>query len=222
MDYKGKDIGSFFMGGDYPNDWEDMSSFNYKGTSYLLVADTGDNFEFNLQSRLTIYYEPDVYIKENQNMEPFRVINYKYPKNKSYDVESVAVDIAQNKIILLSKRNKKVHVFVLPLIMDNETDKIIVAKPLIAKKVTKLDYFRRPTSMDISHDGKFAIILTYGRVYFFENLKHKNWEKILKKPTKTIKYKSLFQPEGISFNKSATKLYISSERLPAKLLEITL
>ncbi len=218
MDYSGKHLGTFFMGGDEPRDWEDMASFKLDGESFLLVADTGDNFEINYSARLSIFKEPDVYERQNQVVEPQWVIDFEYPKDKSYDIESVAVDVIQKKIILLSKRNKKVHVFELPLRFDEHYENTIV----MAKKIIKLKYFRRPTSMSFSADAKYAAILTYGKVYLFDNSRHERWDEIFKKPFKKIRYKGLYQPEAISFDQQTKNLFISSEKLPAKLLKINL
>ena len=218
MDFKGQDLGAFFLGGNYPRDWEDMSSFQINGQPYIMLADSGDNHEIRHTTRLTIYPEPDIYAKNRLIEDPKWIIEYQYPKGKSYDVESVAVDIVQHKILLLSKRNKKVHVFELPLLIGQQLDNQL----LTAKKIAKLNYFKRPTSMDISADGKYAAILSYGKVYWFENKKNLSWQEIFKKPTKKIKYKGLFQPEAISFGNTPYQLFISSEKLPAKLLQLNI
>ncbi|MFK5985374.1 MAG: hypothetical protein QM479_08100 [Pseudomonadota bacterium] len=220
MDFTGKHLGTFFMGGEFPRDWEDMSSFKLKGKSYLLIADTGDNNEIHYNASLSIYKEPDVYQPklQQQIMEPLWTIDFQYPKDKSYDVESVAVDVVQNKIILLSKRNKKVHVFELPLQLDKNSENQI----LVAEKITKLNYFKRPAAMDISADGKQAAILVYGKVYLFANQNNQSWAKALHTPSNKINFKGLYQPEAISFDQQAKQLFISSEKLPAKLLHVKL
>lgn len=216
MDFKGHDLGTFFLGGEYPRDWEDISSFILDGQPYLLLADSGDNHEINLTARLLIYKEPDIYASKKKVMDPSWIIEYQYPKGRAYDIESVAVDITKNKILLLSKRNKKNHLFELPLKVNPKVKNQI----LTARRISKLDYFKRPTAMDISADGKYAVILTYGKVYWFENTKNESWHNTLKKPTREIKYKGLFQPEAISFGKTPYQLFISSEKLPAKLLQL--
>jgi len=198
MDFKGHDLGTYFLGGEYPRDWEDISSFKLNSQPYLLIADSGDNHEINFTSYLSIYKEPDISPDKRKLIEPSYIVEYQYPNDKSYDVESVAVDIIQEKVLLLSKRNKKVSVFELPLITNFNTHNQV----LTAKKIVKLDYFKRPTAMDISADGKYAVILTYGKVYWFENKNNKSWKDIFKKPTKEIKFKGLFQPEAISFGKT--------------------
>jgi hypothetical protein len=221
MDFKGADLGTFSLNGEFPRDWEDMSSFKHKGQAYLLLADSGDNLEINLTARLSIYKEPDIKTPRDNVIEPQWVIEYQYPKGKSYDVESVAVDITLNKILLLSKRNKKVHIFELPLLMDSKLESQYFTEQLLtAKRLAKLDYIKRPTAMDISADGKYAVILSYGKVFWFDNTINNNWAKTLKKPAKIIKYKGLYQPEAISFGKTPYQLFISTEKLPAKLLEL--
>ncbi len=222
MDFKGRNLGSYFLDMDYPRDWEDISSFKLDGQSYLILADTGDNFEINLTGTLTIYKEPDVFLDKdstysNSAMKPEWVIEFQYPDKKSYDIESMAVDVSNNKILLVSKRNKKARVFELPLKADDEN---FISQVITAKKIAKLDYLKKPSSMDISADGKHAVILTYGRAYWYHKKAKKSWKKTLKKPIKLIKFKGLFQPEGISFGTSPYQLFISSETPPAKLLKI--
>lgn len=221
MDYKGLNLGSYFLEGKDPRDWEDMASFELNGQSYIIVADTGDNFEIFLSAKLSIYKEPDIFINNNLANngvveKPQWIIEFQYPKGKTYDVESLAVDVKNNKILLLSKRNKKIRVFELPL-KPNEADSNLV---LTAKRMAKLDYLKKPTSMDISGDGKYAVILSYGKVYWFNKMDGNSWKKTLRKPDKIIEYEGLYQPEGISFGKTPYQLFISSENLPAKLLKI--
>jgi hypothetical protein len=221
MDFKGRNLGSYFLDMDYPRDWEDISSFKLDGQSYLILADTGDNFEINMTGILTIYKEPDVYIDKDSSadssaMTPEWVIEFQYPNRKSYDIESMAVDVSNNKVLLVSKRNKKARVFELPL----KADESIFSQVITAKKIAKLDYLKKPSSMDISADGKYAVILTYGKAFWYHKKATKSWKKTLKKPAKLIKFKGLFQPEGISFGKTPYQLFISSETLPARLLKI--
>jgi hypothetical protein len=128
----------------------------------------------------------------------------------------MAVDVSNNKVLLASKRNKKVRIFELPL----KPDESIINQVITAKKIAKLNYLKKPSSMDISADGKYAVILSYGKVYWYHKKASKSWAQTFKKPAKLIKFKGLFQPEGISFGKSPFQLFISSESLPAKLLKI--
>ncbi len=213
MNTEGKDLGTFFLGGESPADWEDISAFQLNGQSYLLLADTGDNKEIRMGGRLTIYPEPDIYHYAGEVIEPAWEIEFTYPDFKSYDVEAVAVDIQNKKILMLSKRNKKARLFELPLQSDDGS--------VEARLLRKFKYIKRPVAMDISRDGKEAVILVFGKVFWYQKEPNQSWKKKFKTPDKSIKFNGLRQPEGICLDSGLKAIYISSERLPAKLLKIT-
>lgn len=58
IDGTGRLRASFAIGGATNLDWEDMASFELEGTAYLLIADTGDNFQLRPVSTLYIVAEP--------------------------------------------------------------------------------------------------------------------------------------------------------------------
>jgi len=224
MDYQGRDRGTFFLDEVSNRDWEDMASFYWNQQAYLLIADSGDNYQMYLSSFLYIFKEPSI-----TPVNPFRyaeprtpawVIEYNFDDGKLYDIEAVAIDIQSNKILMLTKRTNVVNVFELPLLPRK--DNFANVQVLTAKKITQLDYIKNPTAMDISSNAQQAAILSYGRVYLFNKSNRQSWAESLAQPTKIIKYKGMYQPEAICFAKQNTRLYISSEKLPAKLLSIDL
>jgi len=229
MDFKGGNLGSFFLDDVSNRDWEDMASFRWQQQDYLLLADSGDNYQMYLSSYLYIFREPEIkslsskgqYVEANgDSRSPEWSLEFTYEGGNLYDVEAVAVDIQEKKVILLTKRTKVVHVFELPLFPMQENYQ--EGSVLIAKKIAELTYLKNPTAMDISRNGNKAAILSYGRVYLFTKTARQSWAQSLKKVQKVVQYSGLYQPEAMCFADQEQGLFITSEKLPAKMLAIDL
>ncbi|MCP3852548.1 MAG: hypothetical protein GY694_20315 [Gammaproteobacteria bacterium] len=202
MNHKGKDLATFHLDGIENYDWEDMDAFQYEGNSYLLIADTGDNYELRWDYRISIIKEPKLNKKRPSSISPAWSFAFQYEDGLSYDVESVAVDVLREKILLLTKRTSYAILFELPL-KPKDNDKIQVA--------VKSDEFKKiknPSALDISKNGRLMSVNTYRRVHRFSR-KHggETWQY-----EDSLKYKSLFQPEAMCLSKSEKHYYITSER----------
>jgi len=218
----GKKRASVFLEGVFNRDWEDLSSFRWQDQGYLLIADSGNNWGLNLSSFLHIFKEPKLANVNSASTEPVSrepawSIEYDFEDGNLYDVEAVAVDIHSEKILLLSKEPRQVKVFELPLFQSPDSGEVISAR-----KIAEIDYLKYPSAMDISTSGSRAAILSYGRVYLFNKTGQQSWADVFEAPDSIIKYRGLYQPEALCFDKKAQRLFISSEKLPAKLLTIQL
>jgi len=216
MSSKGKDRGTFYLDDVVANDWEDMDAFEYQGDHYLLIADTGDNYRLRWDYQIVIIKEPSVFNKNSKQksqstLSPAWSFVFKYEDNKSYDVESVAVDIVREKILLLSKRTSHSWLFELPLKPeDNDT-------PAVALKVAQLKDISRPSALDISADGQLMSINTYARIHRYRRAETDNkWHY-----DSSLKYKKLFQPEAMCLRKDEKVYFVSSER-KSRLLKINI
>ena len=220
MDHKGKDLATFHLESNawedtlQAYDWEDMDAFEYQGKPYLLIADTGDNMRLRFDYRIIIIKEPDLTRQTNTVISPQWSFNFKFKNNYSYDVESVAVDIVNERILLLSKRTDHALMFELPLIVEN-SDKIQTAV-----KIAEFKNIKNASALDISADGQLMSINTYARIHRFYR------EKSLVQQQKnhwiykdSLSYKNLFQPEAMCLAKNEKKYYVTSER-SAKLIKI--
>ncbi len=211
LEPQGKDVASFTLDKVKAFDWEDMASFRENNKSYLLVADTGDNFKFRNIYRLIILLEPQVNIEKTSHQNPpvARQIIFSYPKEKSYDVEAVSVDSVNNKILLMSKSKKTVKLFELPLHSQQPSS---FEAPIVAQKLGEIESIKKATSLDISKDGTMAAVLIYGYVYLFQKDINQQWIDAFQQKPQVIKYKRLYQPEAICFGKNNHELFISSEK----------
>ena len=227
LNSKGEKVGTLDIQGVFNNDWEDLASFEYRGKAYLLIADVGDNFARRSKCFLHFIEEPD--LEKNRGMSSLPVtpswsITYTY-EDGPRDCESVAVDAANEKILLLSKRDVPPVLYELPLTKERNAvaRKCVTINPL-PKRISGNTRFpessNQPTAMDISADGLSAVILTYGSAFCFKKKKSSGWPEVLLATPKEIPFPPMLQAESVCFSKDGTNIFITSEQLPAPLLKI--
>ncbi len=201
MSNKAKTLGTFYLDGVESYDWEDMDAFIWQGKHYLLIADTGDNYQMRFNYQLILIKEPKLK-KQGSSLSPQQILTYQFADNKSYDVESVAVDVKRNKILLLTKRTQHAYLFEVPL-LPTDPD-----KTQTAVKVAEFKDIVHPSAMDISADGLLLSINTYRRIHrFYRRSLTDTWHY-----RNSLTYKKLFQPEAMCLRKDGKYYYVSSEK----------
>ena len=204
MSHKGKDLATFHLDEIEAKDWEDMDAFFYRGKHYLLIADTGDNYRMMMGHRISIIREPIIRSEKRSAISPEWSFYFQFEDGQSYDIESVAVDVHREKIILLSKRNKPTLMFELPLKPDNEET------IQLAVKTGELPEIKKPSALDISADGRWMSVNTYRRIHrFYRKQPDAHWQY-----HHSLKYKKLFQPEAMCLDFNSQFYYVSSEKKP--------
>jgi hypothetical protein len=136
----GADLGTFRV------DWEALASFQLQDTAYLLIADVGDNWEQRKTSSLYVVEEPSITKTGLSDDTPVKIawhIRFTY-EDGPRDCEAVAVDVAHQRVLLLSKRGLKPVLYELPL-LPVEDDVIAVAQ-----RMTTIPHFNWPTAMDLT------------------------------------------------------------------------
>jgi hypothetical protein len=177
VDSAGFHRGRITLDGIKNRDWEDLSSFTIDGTPYLLVADTGDNDNKRGKVTLHVVLEPDLDGDDKVRLKPAWSIDFRYPDGPR-DLEAVVADPANDRAVLLSKREWPPVLFEVPL--HPPTDNTVTAKRLgpieslpaptrqdREHAVFTKEWHWQPTGMDISPDGRLAVILTYRGVYLY-------------------------------------------------------
>ena len=229
---KGKHIFSINIQGVINNDWEDLASFEYKGKPYILIADVGDNEAKRIEYYLHIIQEPDLKNFSNISslmIKPSWSIAFAY-EDGPRDCEAVAVDVVNEKILLLSKRDRPPVLYELPLTkkIKSVAKRLGEIKPLPPptqkdlRLIKYLFYTTQPTGMDISKDGLSAIVLTYASAYYYCSDQHSDWLSLFLTSPKEIVLPFLQQAESVCFSKDGTSIYVTSEKIPSPLLKVDL
>jgi hypothetical protein len=230
--HNGKLAGMINIEGVTNNDWEDIASFELEGKPFILIADVGDNFAKRSKCFFFIIEEPDTKkIKGNSpiTLKPSWSITFTY-EDGPRDCESVAVDTVSGKILLLSKRDTPPVLYELPL--TTKTEKNAVAKRVTAIKPLPmkdegisdfLTFSNMTTAMDISTDGRTAVVLTYAGAYLYKKEKDEDWGKVFAgAPTAEIAIPPLRQAESICFGRNDSTIFVTSEQVPAPLYRVEL
>ncbi len=202
------------------NDWEDIASFQMNGKNYLIIGDIGDNASARTQYSLYIIEEP----KSNSDgtypsSYPIqRRINFTYDTG-AQNCESMTVDVASGKILLVSKTSyggslKIRYVHELPLSVSSGT------VTLVAQKIQEFGTIAEATTgMDISNNGKYAVIHTVldGNFEFTRNT-GETWATAFAKEPRRIGIPEDRGFEAICYGTNGIDFYLMKEGLNSPLL----
>ena len=211
-------------------DWEDLSSFAVDGTPYLLVADTGDNDGKRGKVSLHVVLEPDLDDDDKVKVEPAWSIDFRYPDGP-HDVEAVAADPANDRAVLLTKREWPPVLYEVPL--HPPSDDAVLAKRLgpieSLPEPTRQDrehavftkeWHWQPTGMDLSPDGRLAVILTYRGVYLYHLDPGRSLYESLSGRAYGFGLGNFRNAESVAFSADSESIYVTLEGRHAPLLRI--
>lgn len=227
FDRSGRHIGSFEV--PVPNrDWEDLSAFEDNGTSWLMIADTGDNLRQRKLSTLYFFKEPDLG-DSGAPLVLHHKVDFSYeggPEN----VESVSVSVKDRAIYLVGKGAGTAGLYSLPL--DSPPD----YKAMKAIKVGNIDrlpwsagaswweqafasrVLMAATSMDFNTDETLAVIGNYRYVYLFRREPGQSWSEALSGSPQVVSSHRLAQSETVAFNLAGDSVLVGSEGRYAPIL----
>lgn len=191
-------------------DWEDMASFSHNGVSYLLVGAIGDNYARRDHYRIHLIREPVLEPSSRTlilSTEVERTIEFMY-EDGPHDCESLAVDPANGVLYLVSKitpeYGDQCAVYSLPLWGNNTGRRT-------ARRLTYLDMPPVTTGMDISSDGRRAIITTYQDAYEFIREEDETWRQAFRQSPRRISMPQRDKGESICYGLDGQTLYLTSE-----------
>lgn len=233
----GEMLGSVRLANVSNRDWEDLASFRYRGSPYLMVADVGDNRAKWESCKLHLVREPDIGKLRKAGeviQKPETTVEYVY-EDGPRDCESVAVDVNEKAIFLLSKRDKPPRLYQLPLDLSPKAGKRFTAKFLttvttipqppedVSQDHPVYKYGGQPTAMDLSADGNILAVLTYLNLSLYARRSGgESLTKTLAASPVVYPLPFLQQAEAVAFDRSGKAVYLSSEKLPAPVLKIDL
>lgn len=214
----GADLGAFRVEGAENIDWEALVSFRLQDSAYLLIADVGDNWEQRQTAAFYVVEEPAV---TATGLDSERVattvwqVRFTYPDGPR-DCEAAAVDPANQRVLLLTKRERPPALYELPLKpVDPDT-------PVVARRVGSVPHFGRPTDMDLSPDGLSVAVLTYNNGYLFKRRHKEHWPTAFRRKPQRLRFEALSQQEALCFGYYGKSVWVTSERRPTPLVRIDL
>lgn len=210
-------------------DFEDMAAFELDGVAYLLVADTGDNGGLRSEVELVVIAEPQHL--EDARIEPAWVQRLRWPDGPR-DVEAVAVDAQSRQVLLVSKKRTPPELFVLPLgrtATARTAQRIGTLQGIEPPSALELSgnprfgrYRAQITAADLSADGRQLAVLNYRRAYVYTRSASEDWGAAVGRSPEPLAFGWLAQAEALAFDRDGRSLWITSERLPAPLIQLPL
>ncbi len=192
-------------------DWEDIAVGNgpVKGTSYIYLADIGDNKRLHKEYFIYRFPEPaaavdTVFIADK--------LSFKYPDG-SHDAEAILVDPKTSDIYIITKRDAVSLIFKFPYPQNTTGLNTVVYVGSLA--------YNGVVSAACSADGQEIIIKTYLSLNYWKRKKTESIEQALKRKPVQLKYLPEPQGEAVCFRNDRSGFYTLSER-PASFAAVSL
>lgn len=217
LDTDGRKLGSCLLKDVLPFDFEDMFSFQADGRSYLVLCDVGNNGRAAAIQLLYVIEEPSFDPKKGISVDQVSVaqtIAYSY-EDDHRDCEAVGIDPTDKTILLITKerRQSECYVYALGWPKPNPT-KAVSARHIGTLKIPAV------TAIDVSPDGRRAVVLTYKHAYEYVRAASESWKEAFSRDPRKIVAPERVQGESICYGEDGETLYMTSEKLPTPLLMI--
>ena len=210
VDRSGRTLARLAVVGADACDWEAMASFRVGAENYLLVGDIGANDRRRTELTLYLIREPDMASAGAGGFtrvlwcRPQAVIRFRYAGGP-HDCEALAVDVGARKILLATKSLLlPSSIYELPLVLESPTS------PLVARRIGLVD-IPLVTGMDISDDGRRAVIVSYLAAYEFVRRPREPWDAAFARRPQLLEAPRRRQGEAICYGHDGRSLYLTSE-----------
>ncbi len=217
FDRAGKTVAEISVIGAEALDWEDLCSFQRDGQHWLAVGDIGDNSAKRDHVAIYVFAEPELREGTREYHIPLAcTLKVRYPRRPT-DCEALAYDVVSDNLVLLTKESLGCEIFTVTLPRDFRGVAEVTAKS--AGRLT----IPLVTAADISRDGQQLVICTYGPVCLMpRNLAdgQSPWRFPTGAELPFFPMPARKQGEAICFSPDARHLWLTSEHLPAPLIEV--
>ena len=229
VDATGTSLGRTELKKSSNKDWEDLASFELDGEPYLMVADIGDNDARHKSRRLYFLKEP---ASGKKSTTVDWDVSFRYPDGPR-DAEAAAVDIENERVLILSKRDIPPALYEVPLRTDDD-DKVtatwlgtIAGLPAPSRRDVEFaprtkDWHWQPSAMDISDDNRAAVVLTYRAVYYFLRRPGQDWYDAFNTEPIRIGLGNFVNAEAVAFANDRRTVVVTGENRNSLLLRVDL
>lgn len=204
---QGKHQGVFYLKGCDARDWEEITIGRgpQKNTSYIYVANTGDNFGLFDVKYICRVKEPRVTATTpaESTLDNVELISFRYPGGANHDAEALIVDPLTLDIFVITKQVKKALLF--RAAYPQPLNQIIT---LTAVATLPIDYV---VAASISADGR-EILLRAGRaVWYWQRSNNASLVETLQTAAQKLPYIQEPQGEAIAWQAEGKGYYTLSE-----------
>jgi hypothetical protein len=207
FDEQGRHRGTCQLTGAAAVDWEDMGSFQWRGQDLLFVGDVGDNLGRRESCHVYIFAEPE---SPNSRAAVLQTLEFSYSDGPR-DCEALAFDGTLREFLIVEKRLAiGSAVYRLPWTSARSDE------PRVAERIATIPV-PWATSLDISPDGRRAIVATYGSAFEFSRQPEESWQAALARSGRLVELPPRAQGESICYGRDGASLFLTSEKRPCPL-----
>jgi hypothetical protein len=238
---KGEDLGTVQLAGGSLVDWEDIASFTWRGQPALLLADTGDNFGF--RDHLTLYAVSDPGRGDAAGLLWALDFRYP-DGARDCEAVAVDAQRGEILLLSKHDHPPRLYRLPLPAATSpaGTSEKTLTPPALVPGTargiqtaeflgaVTSIppptreerkrkgyfagDHLEDPTALDISADGRRAVIVTYQAAYLYARARGQSWLEALNRAPRIIPLPPFEQIEAGTISADGRWLYVASEGRP--------
>lgn len=214
-------------------DWEDMAAFDYEGRPMLVVADTGDNNARRDTVWLHFFEEPEIGSVGETVVSVEWSVPFRFPEGPA-DCESVAVDVASDQVLLLTKRENPPRLYAVPIrppgagpSRGRRIDAELIAPLTTIPRPRAEDlladamfgaYSSQPTAMDVF--GNQLMILTYRHAYIYQRTDGEPWTEVIARPPFIVILPRMKQGESLAYDAQGRDAFVTSEKRGAPIYRL--
>lgn len=204
LNQDGKNLTEFTIKGASNRDWEEMAVCKHQNTSYIYVADIGDNNRAFSTYTIYKFKEPNLnnITTQTNTIEEVEKINFQYADG-SRDAETLLVEPTSQDIYIVSKRDAKSRLYVIRFPYSQTTTNT-------AQFLAELP-FSGAVGGSISPSGKEVLIKNYGKVFYWKKANNENLETLLQTKPIELPYTAEPQGEAIAWKADETGYFTLSE-----------
>ena len=202
IDTLGNELGKIDLPGIKNRDWEDIAlGQGPSGTTYLYLADVGDNDGKYDEIYLLRFPEPELLQPVLSASIEQAVLNY---VGGPRDAETLLADPISGDLFLVSKRESKSALYQVPLSAFQGVKQSL-------QKILEFD-FTGAVGGDVSKDGSQVLIKTYFQVFYWSRDLGETLLQALQRPAIRLPYTPEPQGEAIGFNRYGNAYFTLSEK----------
>lgn len=189
-------------------DWEEVA-IGYDPetkTSYLYIAEIGDNYAKYIYKKLYRFKEPTMSDSSVINImkEQVQQIVFRLPEG-ARDTEAMMIDPLQHDIYIVSKREKHAHVYQLKY--PQSTQDTLMAETFMTLPFTQV------TAANFSLQGTEVLIKNYSDIFYWNRDSTETVKEMLTISPKILDYKPEPQGESIAWSLDGSGYYTISEKV---------
>jgi hypothetical protein len=233
IDERGTHLGQVSIVPAKNRDWEDLAAVPVEGGRWIVAGDIGDNWA--KRDSIKLYFADEPRTGASDRYSGF--VNLRHWLELTYpdgprDCESMAYDPVDDRILLLSKRDKPPRLYAIGLeaaLTKNQAELEFLGTvhplrpPTLEDRAQwrgRTDWISQPTGMDISPDGLEAMVLTYRSLYRFRRKQGEDWLSALQRQPDEMIGPPAPQNEAVAYSVDGKSVFVTTEKLPAPVYKV--